>query len=396
MPFTKYKASHGGRGPVEDLYARATGGEGLFGRLGLREERTLTDQLIADVSGHEEFRGLAGMLEVGRSPLTREQHAEFRSGIMQAALNTRVLNAGLDEYQTRTAQARAQAVGKEDLLMLDNFDAMAAHAQRLAASGNSEKAQEVFGSVMQNFGAYVARNEEQRLELESSDEAGRETIRKELQTQLNKLADPLNEDTANYGSIREQLEGHAGEEVADPSLVSAVLEYAGAALRQSDDGNWSFAIGPLGLSDTNLPAMTYSQIRNRLEAAYKGRSQSLREAAGRISTEADKRGFGLNGSRVDDLLFPLANAAYRERETESKPPSATSPANLQRVNDKVTQGLSDVGHTLMPNIVNGVSRGIEWLFDAGEPDTTPGDLREGNTRRGRGSVSGVIRRPTND
>src|SRR6185295_13074689 len=105
--------------------------------------------------------------------------------------------------------------------------------------------------------------------------------------------------------------GQSGDQVETPSLVSAVLEYSMAELRQSDDGNWSFALGPIGLQDTNLPAMTYSQIRNRLNQAHQGHAQSLRDSAAPILEEAQKRGFGVNGNGVDDLLFPLANEEYR-------------------------------------------------------------------------------------
>lgn len=399
MPFKKYKAAHGGHGPLEDLYAAATGGVGLFGRLGLRHERELTDQLIADVSSSDEFRGLSAMAEAGRAPMTREEHAQFRAGVMQAALDTRVFNAGMKEYGTRTARAREQAVSKEDLLLLDNFDAMAGHAQRLAESGNGAKAQEVFGTVLANFGAYVQRNEEQRLELESSEAAGRETIRKELQGQINSMiVGPAIENTSMYNTIRAQLEGPSGEEVAPPSLVSAVLDYSGAALRQSDDGNWTFSIGPLGVSDTNLPAMTYSQIRNRLEQAYQGHDRSLRASAAPILDLAQKRGFAVNGTGVDDLMFPLANQEYRRREAESRPPSVTSPEGAHNLSQQITDKLGNFGRGFMPNITGWATDAAEALFGSGskEPDVSRGDDYPGNKRRGPGSVSGIIRRPVND
>jgi len=400
MPFKKFKAEHGGQGPFELAYSSATGGQGLFGRLGMRHERQLTDDLIDTIGSNEEFKGFEGMLEAGRSPLTREQHSQFRSGLIQAALDRRVFNAGFDELRGNMANARKLTVGDDDTIMLDNFDALANHAMRLASTGHTDKASELLGTVLQNFGAYAQRNEEQRLELESSDAAQRETMRKEIQGQLySTIFNPMREDTSNYASIKEQLAGLEGAAVAEPSLVSAVLEYAGASLRQSDDGNWSFAIGPLGLTDTNLPAMTVSQLRNRLESAFKGRDEFMRGEAARFGEEAKKRGFGINGTGVDDLLFPLANAEYRRREAETKPPAATSSENLQRLNDNVTEGLSNVGHTLMPNIVEGLSSGFDWLFGGTTPSNEvmhPGDSRPGNTRRAPGSVSGIIQRPTND
>lgn len=372
MPFKKYKANHDGRGPMEDLYSRATGGRGLFGRLGMREERELTDQLIADVSSNDEFAGLAGLTEAGRGPLTREQHAEFRSSLTQAALDSRVFNAGFDEYVRNSARARAQSVSKEDGLMLDNFDAIANHARRLAASGNGAKAQEVLGTVLQNFGAYVARNEEQRLEVDSAKEAGRDKIRDELQGEINtRLLAPMIEDEANYRSILAQLERGQGAEAAPNALTSAVLEYAGAQLRGSDDGNWSFSIGPLGLSDAAVPTMTFSQLRNQLNAAFRGRNEFMRAQLGRYGAEAQKRGFGINGTNVDDLLFPLANEAFPRREIEFAAPKA-DPARIQSgaegISSTVGNALSGAGRGFFPNLVGGATNALEFLFGPDEAE----------------------------
>lgn len=393
MPFKKYKAEHGGRGPIEDLYAKATGGVGLFGTLGLRQERELTDELIAEVSSNEELSGLAGMVEIGRSPLTREQHAQFRAGITQAAINMQAFNAGMSEFATRMGDARGTAVSKEDNQILDNFQALANHAQRLSATGNTGKAEEIFGNVLENFGAYIARNEEQRLEVESAEAAGRETMRSEMQGQLNSLRASATEDQALFRSIMAQMEGIAGDEVLPPSLVSAGLEFAGAALRQSDDGNWSLGIGPLGISDTNLPAMTASQLRNRMNAAYRGRQEVLNGAAQTLVDAGKLRGMGVNGSNIDDLYFPLASQVFQQRERETKPPSLTDPGRAGELSKRITETISNVGEGFFPNFVEGASRGLEWLLGMPEePHITPGD-----TRQGPGSVSGVIqRRPVND
>lgn len=402
MPFKNYKASHGGRGPVEDLYSKATSGHGLFGQLGLHQERELTDQLIHDLSNNEEFKGMEGMLEAGKSPLTREQHAAFRSGIVQAALDRRVFNAGLEEYQAKAATARTNMVSKEDAIAMDNFDAMANHANRLAMTGHTDKAMEVFGNVLASFGAYNQRNEEQRLELESSEDAQRETIRKEIQGTINSnIVAPYIQDSTAYRTISAQLEGQSGDQVAPPSLVSAVLEYSMAELRQSDDGNWSFALGPIGLQDTNLPAMTYSQIRNRLNQAHQGHAQSLRDSAAPILEEARKRKFAVNGDGVDDIMFPLANEVYRQQEKETAPPSVVPPSGAQPsgketpkdvVRDTII-GLGDLYQFARRNW----AKDFESMFGTEpEPHMTPGDARPGNTRRSPQSVSGQILRPTND
>jgi len=369
MPFKKYKASHGGAGPLESAYATVTGGVGYFGQLGMKRERAMTEQLISDIEGAgDEFAGLSGLLQQGRSSaLTREQHAEFRANVTQAALNTRVINAGYADFTERMKSAREQAVSKEDGLMLDNMEMMARHAQRLSAVGNIEKGSAMLGTVLSDFGAYVSRNEEQRLELESSEAAGRETLRKEFQGRLDGITAPMQEDAANYAAIRSQLEGPDGSEVAAPSLVSTVLEYAGAQLRQSDDGNWSVSLGPVGFSDTNLPAMTYSQIRNRLEQAYQGRAKALGSQLQGIGADASKRGMGVNGTRVDDLYFPLANEAYRQREQESKPPNAMTPEGAASTSQKVTDAIANTGRGFLPNIVNAVSNAATALFDPNNP-----------------------------
>lgn len=393
MPFKKYKEAHGGKGPVKDFYSRATNGEGLFGRLDMKQERAMTDQLIADISGNAEFRGLEGILEIGRAPLTREQHTEFRSAVMQNALNQRVFNAGYQEYLDESAKVRANAISKDDLLMLDDMDAQAKHAQRLSLSGDEALRQQgmaLMANVLTTRREYLRTNEAQRLELESSEEAQRETVRKEIQGELNsRIFDPIRQDTANYKSIRAQLQG-AGEEVAPQALISAVLEYTGAQLRQSDDGNWSFSLGPLGFSDPNVPAMTFSQLRNRLDQAYQGRDEFMRGEAEGYAAEAKKRGFGINGTRVNDLMFPLANAAYIEREQETQATEVkTDPAKVEAATrtalDKVSGALSGFGRAAMPHLVEGAGAALDWLT----PDPPA-------PARNRGPYRGTIRRPTNE
>jgi len=413
VPFKKYKAEHGGRGPLEDAYAAVTGGQGLFGRLGMHHERELTDQLIADVENSDEFKGLDGMLEAGRSPMTREQHAGFRSGVIQAALNQRVFNAGYEDYLKQSGGLRATAKSRDDLALLDDMDAQAKHAQRLMQSGDPamvEKGTALFGSVLQSRTQYVRTNEEQAIELQSSEDAERETIRGEIQGEVNsKIVDPIRQDTANYAAIQAQLEGPDGAEIAPPSLVSTVLEYAGAQLRQSDDGNWSFAIGPLGISDTNLPAMTYSQIRNRLEQAFQGRDKFMRAQLAQIGAEAQKRGFGINGPRVSDLMFPLADAAYAAQERETKPPPP-KPEDVQakaaQAAETVTNVLAGVGRGVAPSVVDFTSRALSRLFgpseDVEQPEQETAPMQfEGLPVDAQGEARGVyiprfLRRPVND
>lgn len=370
MPFKQYKAEHQGRGPLEDLYSRATGGQGIFGRLGLREERGLTDQLINTVSSNPEFSGLEGLLEAGRSPLTRSQHAQFRSSVIQSALNTRVINAGYDDYVRNSANLRANAVGPDDLLQLETFDVAAKHAhekslsadEAIRASGIQE-----MGAILAAQRAYLTTNEQQRLELESSENAQRETIRGEIQGTYNaQILAPTIQDEANYRSIAAQLEQGEGGQAAPNAMTSAVLEYAGAQLRASDDGNWSFSIGPLGLSDAAVPTMTYSQLRNQLNAAHQGRRAFMDEQAMALGEQAKKRGFGINGAQVSDLLFPMADAIYRQREQESAPPPPTVD-NIGAKAETVNTTIGNLGRGLMPNYTRLASDALSFLFDKNNP-----------------------------
>lgn len=359
MPFKKFKEAHGGRGPLQEAYSAVTGETGLFGRLGLKEERAMTDDLISQLSSSDEFKGLAGMIEVGRSPLTREQHAQFRAGLTQAAIDVQAFNAGMAEFADRMTDARRTIVSKEDGQILDNFQTLANHAQRLSASGHMDKAESIFGSVLENFGAYVQRNEEQRLEIESSDAAGRETIRKELQGVYNQhILAPTLEDEANFGSIMAQLETGDPTANATNAQTSAVLEYVGAQLRGSDDGNWSFRLGPLGLGDAAVPTMTYSQLRNAMVAARRGRRQALDGAAQELSKRAELQGFGINGSRIGDLIFPLADAHFSRLEQESTPAAPTA-KDVMATGTKIGEGIR--------NVFVGGGQAVRSMLGMGEP-----------------------------
>lgn len=367
--FKRYKERHGGLGPIQDAYGLVTEGRGVFGQLGMKHERQLTNDLISELSSQEEFAGLAADFELGRSSLTREQHADFRAGLIQKALNVRVFNAGYDDFVKNSARLRSSVVSDEDSQMLDNFDALARHAQRMAAAGHGDKAQEILGGVLQSFTQYAAKNEEQRLQLESMRDAGRDKIRDEIQTEVNqRVLAPMIEDEANYRSILAQLEGGDGAAAAPNALTSAVLEYAGAQLRGSDDGNWSFSLGPLGLGDAAVPTMTYSQLRNQLGAAFRGRSQFMQEQLGRYGALAEKRGFGINGTNVDDLLFPAANSALPRKELEftPKPPSADSIAEKTSAIGNVATDLAE--KTGIPRVL---ANAAEWVFGTGVKEDAP-------------------------
>jgi hypothetical protein len=127
--------------------------------------------------------------------------------------------------------------------------------------------------------------------------------------------------------------------------------------------------------------MTYSQLRNRLNSAFQGRNEFMREQLGRYGQEAQKRGFGINGARVSDLLFPLADAAYAAKERESLPPVADAEkaqSGATRISEAVGNVVAGAGRGLFPNYVEGASRGLEFLFgpkvdpNAGKPQMRTG------------------------
>lgn len=340
--FEKFKSKHGGEGPFRAFYEAATGGQGLFGRLGLREERDLTDQLISEVQNSDEFGALTPLAESGRAPMTRAEHAEFRAGILQSAMNMRTTSEAVTGFTDQQSRLRATTVGPDDVQVLDTLDTIGSYAAKLSQSGDPElRAQGVslLADAMQKQHSYAVTNEAQRLQVEAADETDRNGQRQEIQGFVNShIFAPLIEDNANYQAIRSQLVGE-GAAVAPPSLVTAVLDYAGSALRQSDDGSWSFSFAGLGLTDQAVPTMTFSQLRNRLDQAQQGRSESMNGTLQQIGQLSQKRGFGINGTDVNDLMFPLAEAAYRQREPESKPPALTDPGTAQQAGRAAGEGV---------------------------------------------------------
>lgn len=400
MPFEKFKAKHGGSGPFAAFYDVLTDGQGIFGRRGIKGERALTDSLIESVQSDDRL-GLSEVAEQGRSRMTAEEHADFRADLTQAVLTQRTLDAGVDSFNRSMVGLRARADNEDELGSLDLMQANGDYAFRLLRSQDPAlKAQgaQLMSSVMANQAQFSTTLEDRRIQLEESEKAGRETARKEFQDQLNsQIFAPMIQDRAAYASLASQISRGNAADVAPPSLVSAVLEYSGAALRQSDDGNWSFSIGPLGISDTNLPAMTYSEIRNRLNDAHRGHDESLSGVMANYAELAKTRGLQINGSRVDDLVFPLANATYARREQEFRPP----PKDPETVQTAVESGVKNVenvvegfGRGAMPNFVRGVSDALEWMFTEPPPPVT--------YRNPRRAASGVIDRsaydrlPTND
>lgn len=398
MPFERFKAKHGGTGPFAAMYDAMTGGEGLFGRRGLSNERALTDSLIDSVQGDESL-GMGELAEQGRTPMTREEHADFRAGLTQAVLNHRTFEAGIDLFQRNMAGLRARADNEDELGTMDLMQGQGDYAFELLRSQDpalQEKGMQLMGNLMSSQQQFSTALEDRRIQMEASESAGRERIRSEMQADIDsRIVSPIIEDTANYEAIRAQLKGN-GSDVAPPSLVSAVLEYSGAALKQSDDGNWNFSIGPLGISDTAMPAMTFSELRDRLDTAFEGRDAYMRTELGNMAAIAQRRGFGINGTQVDDLVFPLANAAYRQREQVVTAPKVSDPDQVQEAvenaEDKVESWLGAFGRATMPNFVQGAA---DLLEKAMGPEVEP--VPYSRTRR-RGIIdrSNTGRLPTDD
>lgn len=403
MPFEKFKAKHGGSGPFAAFYDAVTNGQGIFGRRGIKGERALTDSLIESVQGDDAL-GLAELAEQGRTRMTAEEHADFRAGLTQAVLTQRTLDAGVDTFNRSMVGLRSRADNEDEHGSLDLMQAQGDYAFRLLRSQDPAlKAQgaQLMSTVINSQNQFTTALEDRRIQLEESERAGRETIRKEFQDQLNSaIFAPMIQDRAAYQAIANQISRGGAADVAPPSLVSAVLEYSGAALRQSDDGNWSFSLGPLGISDTDLPAMTFSELRNRLNDAHRGHDESLSGVMQNYAELAKARGLQINGSRVDDLVFPLANATYARREQEIKPPPKDPDQIQSTVEQAVETGenvLAGFGRGAMPNFVRGLTNTFESLFMK-EPEPV-------TYRNPRRAVSGVIDRsaydqpqrlPTND
>lgn len=385
MAFDGFKARHNGVGPFAAFYDAATNGHGLFGRRGLAEQRSLTDSLIAQAQGTP----LQAFAEIGKSPMTVEQHGAFRAQLLQTANNMQALSDGYDDFGASLAKLRARARTDADREQIDLMESAGKYAARLIQTGNPQLMAEGTANLTKLFDAqraYSADNERTEAQLAAADDAKRNEIRKEIQSELTaKIVDPIREDTANYQAILAQLTGH-GDANAPASLITEVLDYAGAQLRQSDDGNWSFRIGPVGFGDKAVPDMTYSQLRNQLEQAHQGRDRFMRASADELNKQAQRRGFAINGTGVDDILFPLASAVYRQQEAESRPKlEVPKPADVQ-------QGTSQTLHNIF-GATGAVGRGIRDTFF---PDEQPPIeiLREGS-RPGQ-PVKGIIRRPTND
>ncbi len=324
MPFEKFKAAHGGEGPLQTAY-HTLAPEGLLGRRGLADERQQTNDIVSRVKADSDVSGaLEAVVQQATRPLTREQHQQIRAQLLtgQASIHDRMnlADQGLAGLSQQVDKLRGLAVSKEDLTNIDGMGAAAKYAHSLALSLSPENQQRGFTMLENLYGTmkqYTDKNEDQRLQLEAAAASGRETRRKEIQDFVDtRFVAPAVEDRANYSAILSQLTGH-GDEVAPPTLTTAVLEYAGAQLQQSGEGAWSFRVGGVGYKPEDTPRMTYSQLRNQLNAAHGGRQQSLQSGVADYAKGAEQAGFGINGPRVDDLMFPLANEAMKSREKEA-------------------------------------------------------------------------------
>jgi len=329
MPFQRFKERHEGMGPFEAAYEGTFPG-GFFGIRGRAEQRDLTNELIAKIESDDELEGLRAAAETGRAPMTREQHEFFRGALTAAADNVRSVNSRLSTFADSQEVLRNRTVSPDDADHLNLFDMQAAQISELMRSIDPDvraRGESQFGELLDAQRSYLRDNEVTRAELKAADDAGRNERRKEFQGMLNPIFNVMRQDRANYAALAEQLEDGAPDENASPALVTQLLQYTGASVRASDDGNWTLNLGPIGLGDNAVPTMTYSQIRRQLEQSHQGRDQFLSGEVANIAGLAGKQGFGINGESVDDLVFPLAGQVYQEREAaqEPKTPLTSSP-----------------------------------------------------------------------
>ena len=91
--FDKFKANHGGSGPLQALNLAITGGEGLLGRAGVKKERNLTDALIDSITEEDANEAdLSSWLDAGRNRMTSAQHQDFRAALQQHVSDVKKIN----------------------------------------------------------------------------------------------------------------------------------------------------------------------------------------------------------------------------------------------------------------------------------------------------------------
>lgn len=358
--------------------------------------------------------------------------------LAQAAEEESIWRDTSSALTTELNRARESSSTPEDLAQLRTLETQLDVAGRMRQSSNPklmEAGINLLGKVTDEQRAFAERQETQRVAREASEAAVRREIGDTAWSRLNEVADDLRtESTAFLG--QKEAWGRIKASMADPSeagdyallyAVHKMLDPQSTVLATEFQNAQNLA----GVPELIVTARNQLREGQRLspeqrraftqmaEQQYRQSSEQQAERNGRYLERA--RAGGVPEQYLNSLQIPVFSPGEMPSDFGSEQPEGeltgdVTPAGV--VSDTLT-GIGD----MYQGARRGVANALEFFGGGGGeegpvPSTerlsglrnwarrnfpnpradepTAGDARPGNARRGRGSVSGVIRRPVND
>lgn len=242
MPFERFKAKHGGMGPLQAFYAGATDGQGLVGqwRPTFARERigAAVDAIREDADLPEDFKELA---ETARNAnLSVPETFAAINQLQQRARDIKAVNGAFRGFGEQQTRLRNQAITTEDRAQLDVFDTQAEFARRLLLSSNPElqaMGRDTIGRVFAGQQQFATTNEAQQIAAEASLGSERWTRFTSAYDDLYRESTPFLEIQRSYGALRAayQGEGTPGN-TADLAAINSLQRMIdpGATVRDGD------------------------------------------------------------------------------------------------------------------------------------------------------------------
>lgn len=254
--------------------------DGFFGVRGWRRNQELIQNYAQSIFGDVETRAaldslgklgaVENLVEQGMRAATREEQKPY---IQQLA---NVVDAiGTYEYQQSEATRIDQRLS-ESVMSAASFIDVTQREQLAQIADGLYRAKE-----RSEFDPSTAIEQMEGLETEL-----RALTQQAGERLNNQFIEPLRTHEFNIASTMQQLRDIGGrnlEDNMDPSLVTQVLDLAGAQLQASGEGKFSFNFKGLGWTPSQLPDMTYADGIRRLESALVGAQRY-------VNSELERRG----------------------------------------------------------------------------------------------------------
>lgn len=412
MPFEKFKASHGGEGPFKVAYG-ALFPEGIIGRRGLANEREQTDSLIASIEADDELGGLDALLEAGRSPLTREEHAKFRSALEQAALDQKTVASAFERFQDQQRQLMELNPADHEQLSTMGSQMELAHDYLMSANPDLQRlGATIAGKVVDAQQAYATTNEAQRIALGD-----------EKWSRFQQIGDDLRQDSLPYqqqarawGAVNASLQNNSA--AGDLALVYGAMHVIepGSAVQQGELAN---AANAAGVPDFVITA--YNRLLRDGERLTPEERKQFYTLARDVMKNANGQQLERNSRAIDagragdigepylqNLGSPIAPLGEPRTEFGTQAPPAAAPGADPNVDSRARR----VGDSLREGVTSAAGSALDFakgIFNVNPneapPATSPppsGESFQGvpverdGTARGVYVPRGFRTRPTND